>query len=1112
MAQKISGHYFIPDITTTASVSYSCVHAFFQNLSTDFEGLLTFMLSVNMVCPRHFLNFVCNVDAFSFIVAKTFVVRALTLLLMRTKGKGKVRISGTPNVRVDGSERVCDIHAATPVGVHNPAVTADGCLLQQGLVHGDPHLKRKFVQHSFGAEPQNVKRLAPSDACGCSTDVAAACIGEGFVKLLVSDITGGMLAQLMPGPNSLLCRMVGASRGPVILNFAAGTFSPALAAGADGPTARLNINGKRLLDVVSNSDADQGVPLKRKRMQLNVGCLVAEDTSNSTWPTVSATAHQFQRDNNVYSQTGDCNTYVCRAMPASDDSASQSVPAAALSQTIGTDVTADSPLSPAFAFSVNALTLNNGGTQPHPAGLPQTGATNTSTRGLHEGGECHGAHHVRAGPPNEYRAFGRCECICSYCHAKFWYKERLAASTRRTARDKLREADVPEFKVRLFNVVGSAQHELPTADAIGAIVFDAGAETDAEFDIIVETHSGEPQRISRLYPCYMALHFPLLLIYGEQGYHTDLRLIDVQRADRQTDKQPSEMFQQVLSLTYKLTNPRFCRTIQHTNRQTATPPLQEQEGTSRQPFDERARDKGKQIMVEQEDIDIMNLKPEDFGKPLDLKVYRKWISKNIPDPSPTGISFILLDKKGGAIQASGQLPDMRQLDTRLQLDMCYRIQGYGCKRTDNWQRTLENKITLLFGRFTQAAPIQDEGFPSHYFNFAAYNEVCRRADTREPILTDYVGIIRNIGTIREFGDASTNIISRRNIDVQNLNGNTVMLTLWNELAADFPVARVEQMEHPVVIAASSCWAKRHAGVIQLSSTPATSIYLNPEVPTAEHIQEVYKELMGSAPPMQLQTTEGTSVQDRGRRQTMTLAAIMGAAIQNTMQQHFVTDAVIVKIDESKGWYFNRCRSCGNPVEEYMPHRHCHEPGTVPQPNYSYCFRATLADVTGSIVVACYSPAAHSLVPNITEVLTFQLHLGKGSRRGYPNFILDHASEISPTASPERFVDPEVESSSTPIRNIVIEQEAIEITPGSVSPPASTGTPGHTILRITAAETQTHAEPTETSPTPESPATAGTTMTTEAETSAETTETDGAENRPAVRRNLFPQSEEEGPSE
>ncbi|PWA53954.1 nucleic acid-binding, OB-fold protein [Artemisia annua] len=531
----------------------------------------------------------------------------------------------------------------------------------------------------------------------------------------------------------------------------------------------------------------------------------------------------------------------------------------------------------------------------------------------------------------------------------------------------------------------------------------------------------------------------------------------------------------------------------------------EQRGeTSQQQRADSSRERGKQIMVEPEDIDVMNFKPEDFGKPLDLKVYRKWISKNIPYPNPMGICFILLDKKGGVIQASGQLPDMRQLDTKLQLDACYRIQGYGCKRTDNWQRTLDNKITLLFGRFTQAAPIQDEGFPEHYFNFTPYNEVCRRADTREPILTDYVGILRNIGTIREFGDATNNIISRRNIDMQNLNGNTVMLTLWNDLATDFPIARVEEMEQPVVIAASSCWAKRHAGIIQLSSTPTTSIYLNPPVPTAEHIQEVYKELLGSAPPMQLLPSEGTSSQPRVRPQTMTLVAIMGSAMQNTMQ-HFLTDAIIIKIDDSKG---------------------------------CYCFRATLADVTGSIVVACYSPAAHSLVPNITKLLSyvpdrdpytlppiikdlentkrrFQIHLGKGSRRGYPKFILDNAAEISPPASPETYIEAEAETLSTPTSNMASEQQPTEITPGSASPPRSTSTPTEIVLRITAAETEspihvlqalTPASPTE------SADTSAQVVPTTAIPEPETTVGNEEQNRPPLRRELFVESDEDGNDE
>ncbi|PWA53953.1 hypothetical protein CTI12_AA440340 [Artemisia annua] len=149
-----------------------------------------------------------------------------------------------------------------------------------------------------------------------------------------------------------------------------------------------------------------------------------------------------------------------------------------------------------------------------------------------------------SGPPPEYRAFGECDCVCFHCGAKFWYEERLSSSTRRTgplyhhcchggknevnnrlssftnngtttlrreiveglidvldhhnalvqlfrtARDKLQQSDIPEFKLRLFSVAGSSQHELPTADTLGAIVFDSGPETEAEFDIVVEAHSG----------------------------------------------------------------------------------------------------------------------------------------------------------------------------------------------------------------------------------------------------------------------------------------------------------------------------------------------------------------------------------------------------------------------------------------------------------------------------------------------------------------------------------------------------------------------------------------------------------------------------------------------
>ncbi|GJS22048.1 hypothetical protein Tco_0450680 [Tanacetum coccineum] len=44
----------------------------------------------------------------------------------------------------------------------------------------------------------------------------------------------------------------------------------------------------------------------------------------------------------------------------------------------------------------------------------------------------------------------------------------------RTARDKCKEIDVPEFKIRLYNAEGTRGYELPTSNTLGAIVFDSG--------------------------------------------------------------------------------------------------------------------------------------------------------------------------------------------------------------------------------------------------------------------------------------------------------------------------------------------------------------------------------------------------------------------------------------------------------------------------------------------------------------------------------------------------------------------------------------------------------------------------------------------------------------
>nr|GEW83580.1 helitron helicase-like domain-containing protein [Tanacetum cinerariifolium] len=188
-------------------------------------------------------------------------------------------------------------------------------------------------------------------------------------------------------------------------------------------------------------------------------------------------------------------------------------------------------------------------------------------------------------PPLEYKHIGRCEHSCEHCGAHFWYEEPEGDVPRflqlyvydtehevdnrmshfggdnsdlhrdivkglielldnhndlmqlfRTAHEKLLDAEVLPFKVRLFSVVGAREYELPTGDMLGAIVYEGGLDIDMEFDIVIEQRIGQPQCVNKLYPSYMALQFLLLFIYDEDGYSKDMKMVCVPGASTDEDR------------------------------------------------------------------------------------------------------------------------------------------------------------------------------------------------------------------------------------------------------------------------------------------------------------------------------------------------------------------------------------------------------------------------------------------------------------------------------------------------------------------------------------------------------------------------------------------------
>ncbi|XP_035838014.1 uncharacterized protein LOC110900424 [Helianthus annuus] len=86
--------------------------------------------------------------------------------------------------------------------------------------------------------------------------------------------------------------------------------------------------------------------------------------------------------------------------------------------------------------------------------------------------------------------------------------------------------DNPNVNMKL-RIIGTREkdgrtYNLPTAGEIAALIVGDIENVVDNRDIVVETQTGELKRISELHPSYLALQYPILFPYGDDGYIIDI--------------------------------------------------------------------------------------------------------------------------------------------------------------------------------------------------------------------------------------------------------------------------------------------------------------------------------------------------------------------------------------------------------------------------------------------------------------------------------------------------------------------------------------------------------------------------------------------------------------
>jgi hypothetical protein len=88
----------------------------------------------------------------------------------------------------------------------------------------------------------------------------------------------------------------------------------------------------------------------------------------------------------------------------------------------------------------------------------------------------------------------------------------------------------------------ACRYNVPMADEVTALMIGDGSEAVDRCDVVVAKQAGPFQRISELHVGYMALHYPLLFPYDEDGWHPNISFngVVLQDADVDLDEDHAE--------------------------------------------------------------------------------------------------------------------------------------------------------------------------------------------------------------------------------------------------------------------------------------------------------------------------------------------------------------------------------------------------------------------------------------------------------------------------------------------------------------------------------------------------------------------------------------------
>ncbi|KAL0009125.1 hypothetical protein SO802_010627 [Lithocarpus litseifolius] len=298
-----------------------------------------------------------------------------------------------------------------------------------------------------------------------------------------------------------------------------------------------------------------------------------------------------------------------------------------------------------------------------------------------------------------------------------------------------------------------------------------------------------------------------------------------------------------------------------------------------------------------------------------VRVLRMWDAINTKNNEFISLDMIFIDEEGSTIHAIVRKNQARTFRPQLLEGRVYTIKNFRVESTKGEFRPVHNDIKIWFMTITTIMESNEDmnSIQKYCFEFADYDQIQNQC-YNYTYLIDVVGKLVAVGNVEE---PQVNGAPRklRNLQLLLKEGKEIRLSLWGTSVWQIDEDVYKNNQGPFVLIATSTIVKSFGGKFSLSSTSATKIYLNLEIPeVAEIIDRNGKkhDPTQEIPKIHAKQFSEEDFSSNNMKTIPELKCIEWDPAKQDVNCNCV--ATISNIDTTMGWYYISCVLCGKKVK------------------------------------------------------------------------------------------------------------------------------------------------------------------------------------------------------